>query len=39
MESKDNPAEKVVIDEERLDHIEIDNILNSENISRTLPII
>ena len=31
MKEKDNPGEKVFIDKEELDGIEIDNILNSEN--------
>ena len=36
---KDNPVEKVVIDEEELHGIEIDNILNSNNLPRTVYII
>ena len=32
MEEKGNPVEKVVIDEEKLDGIEIDDILNLENL-------
>ena len=39
MEQKDNPVEKVVTDEEELDGIEIDNILSSENLPRTVCII
>ena len=39
MEQRDNPVEKVVIDEEELDGIEIDNILNSENLPRAVCII
>ena len=39
MEQKYNPVENVVIDEEKIDGIEIDNILNSENLSRILRII
>ena len=36
---KDDPVEKVVIDEEELYGIEVDNILNSENLPRTVCII
>ena len=36
MEEKDNPAEKVAIDEEDLDNIEKDSILNLENLPRTV---
>ena len=39
MEKKGNPVENVVIDEEELDGIEVDNILNSENLPRTVCII
>ena len=36
MEEKDNPAEKVVIDEEELEGFELDDILNLENLPRTV---
>ena len=36
IEEKDNPVEKVVIDEEELDGIEINRILNLENLPRTV---
>ena len=36
MEEKDNPVEKVFIDEDKLYGIEIDGILNLENVSRTV---
>ena len=36
MKEKDNPAEKVVINEEDLDGIEIDGILNLGNLLRTV---
>ena len=36
MEEKDNPAEKVVIDEEELEGFELDGILNLENLPRTV---
>ena len=39
MKEKDNPVEKVVIDEEELDGIEIDGISNLENLPRTVFII
>ena len=35
-EEKNNPVEKVVIDEEELDGIEINGILNLENLPRTV---
>ena len=35
-EEKNNPVEKVVIDEEELDGIEVDGVLNLENLSRTV---
>ena len=38
MEEKDNPLEKVVIDEEELDGIEIDGILNLENLPKAVLI-
>ena len=34
MKGKDNPVEKVIIDEEELDGIEIEDILNLENLPR-----
>ena len=39
MEEKDNPIERVVIDEEELDDTEIDGILILENLPRTVIII
>ena len=36
MEEKDNPAEKVVKDEEELKGFELDGILNLENLPRTV---
>ena len=39
MKEKDNPVEKVVIDEEELDGIETDGILNLKNLPRTVFII
>ena len=36
MEGKDNPVEKVVIDEEEPDVIEIDGILNLQNPPKTV---
>ena len=36
MEEKGDPVEKVVIDEEELDGIEIDGILKLENLPRTV---
>ena len=36
MKENDKPVEKVVIDEESLDGIEIDGILNLENLPRTV---
>ena len=36
MEEKDNPVEKVNIDKEELDGIEIDCILNFEDLPRTV---
>ena len=38
MKGKDNPVEKVIIDEEELDGIEIEDILNLENLPRTMLI-
>ena len=38
MKGKDNPVEKVVIAEEELDGIEIEDILNLENLPRTMLI-
>ena len=38
MGEKENPAEKVVINEEDLDGIEIDGILSLENLLRTVLI-
>ena len=36
MEGKDNPVEKVVIEEEEPDGIEIDDVLNLQNLLRTV---
>ena len=36
MEEKDNPVEKLVIDEKELDGIHIDDILSLENLPRTM---
>ena len=36
MEEKDNPIEKVVIDEEELEGFELIGILNLENLPRTV---
>ena len=36
MEEKDNPVEKVIIDEEELDDIKIYGILNLENLPTTV---
>ena len=38
MEEKDNPAEKLVIDEKELHGIHIDDILSLENLPRTMVI-
>ena len=38
MEEKDNPVEKLVIDEKELDGIHIDDILSLENLPRTMVI-
>ena len=36
MEGKDNPVEKVVINEEEHDGFEVDGILNLQNLPRTV---
>ena len=36
MEGKDNPVEKVVIEEEEPDGIETDDVLNLQNLLRTV---
>ena len=38
MEVKDNPLEKVVIDEEEIDSIDIDGVWNLEKLPRTVLI-